>query len=385
MLLKTPQLYAAVSLMFLAIACGNKNQQGMQGPPPASVVVHQVSASDAAYYDEYPAIVKSLNEVELRPQVNGYITAIHFIEGSTVRKGQKLYSIDQQQYEATYKQAVANLQVQEANLQKAQKDVDRYRELSKNDAIAKQQVDNAEAAYTAAQKQVEASRATVQSVQTNVRYTTIVAPFDGTIGISAVRLGTAVSAGQTLLNTISSDNPIAVDITVDQKEIFRFTQFRLKSNSAKAGDSTFRLAFSGLVYPAAGKISVVDRAVDPQTGTIKMRLTFPNAEHALRPGMSGTLRVLSAATEKSVVIPHKAVGEQLGEFFVYMVDGDKVTQRKVLLGQQIGKDVIIKEGLKVGETIVMEGIQNLREGSAITIAKPDPAPAAAASNPSAAK
>lgn len=381
MLLKNPQSYVTAGLMFLAMACGNKNQQGMQGPPAASVVVHRVSTSDAAYYDEYPVIIRALNEVELRPQVNGYITGIHFIEGSTVRKGQKLYSIDQQQYQATYKQAVANLQVQEANLQKAEKDVERYRELSKNDAIAKQQVDNAEAAYIAAQKQVEASRATVQSVQTNVRYTTIVAPFDGTIGISAVRLGTAVSPGQTVLNTISSDNPIAADITVDQKEIFRFTQFLQKKN-IPAGDSTFRLAFGNQVYPAAGKISVVDRAVDAQTGTIKMRLTFPNADHVLRPGMSGTLRVLSASTQKSVVIPIKAVAEQLGEFFVYIAEGDTATQRKIQVGKQIGKNVIVRDGLQEGDTIVIEGIQNLREGSPITVAKPAEKPAA---NPSAAK
>lgn len=376
---KNPISYAAVGLMFIAFACGKIS--GPPVPPAPAVVVHQVGVSDAAYYDEYPAIVRAQSEVELRPQVNGYITAIHFTEGSTVRKGQKLYSIDQQQYEATYKQALANLQVEEANLEKAKKDVERYRELNKSDAIAKQQVDYAEATYAAAQKQVEASRATVQSVQTNVRYTTIVAPFEGTIGISAVRLGAAVSAGQTLLNTISSDNPIAVDIAVDQKEIFRFSQLSRKKNTG-ANDSTFRLAFGSQVYPAPGKISIIDRAVDPQTGTIRMRLTFPNADHTLRPGMSGTLQVLSASDQKTVVIPHKAVAEQLGEFFVYVTQGDTaVTQRKIQVGKQLGKGIIVKDGLKEGDTIVTEGIQNLREGSAITIAKP----AATAPSPTANK
>ena len=250
---------------------------------------------------------------------------------------------------------------------KAQKDVERYRELNKSDAIAKQQVDYAEAAYEAAQKQVEAAKATVRSVQTNVRYTTILAPFDGTIGISAVRIGASVSPGQTLLNTISSDDPMGADITVDQKEIYRFTQLA-KANISKS-DSTFRLAFGTQVYPAYGKISIIDRAVDPQTGTIKMRLIFPNPDHALRAGMSGTLKVLSK-TQKSVLVPYKAITEQLGEFFVYVVDSAKVSQRKVALGNQIGKSVIINEGLKEGETIVTEGVQNLREGSAINVAAP---------------
>ena len=215
--------YSYVGLLLIAVACGNKNQQA-PGPPPVPVVTHQVNSSDAVYYDEYPAIVRALNEVELRAQVNGYITGIHFREGEAVKKGQKLYSIDQQQSEATYQQALANLSVQETNLLRAEKDVERYRELNKSDAIAKQQVDYAEAAYEAAKKRVDAAKATVRAVQTNVRYSTIVAPFDGTIGISQVRIGASVVPGVTLLNTISSDDPIGADITVDQKEIYRFSQ-----------------------------------------------------------------------------------------------------------------------------------------------------------------
>lgn len=357
------QHYSLITLLAIATSCGNK-EQANQAPPPVPVVTHEVTAADVTFYDEYPALIKALNEVELRPQVPGYITAIHFKEGERIKKGQKLYSIDQQQSEAAYQQALANLKVQETNLIRAEKDVERYRELNKSDAIAKQQVDYAEAAYEAAQKQVEAAKATVRSVQTNVRYSTIVAPFDGTIGISAVRIGASVVPGVTLLNTISSDDPIGADITVDQKEIYRFTQ--LAKVKVEKGDTTFRLAFGSDLYPEPGKINIIDRAVDPQTGTLKMRLTFPNPDHTLRSGMSGTLKVLSAS-QKSVVIPYKAVSELLGEFFVYVVDSAKVTQRKVALGKQIGRSIIIKDGLKEGETIVTEGVQNLREGAAISV------------------
>ena len=363
-------IFLSVVVFIVMASCGPKAPT-MMGLPPVNVTTQTVTSSDAYYYDEYPAIVRALNEVELRPQVNGYITGIHFKEGDKVLKGQKLYSIDQQQSEAAYRQAVANLSVQEANLERAQKDVERYRELSQQDAIAKQQVDYAEATYTAAQKQVDAARATVQAVQTNVRYTTIVAPFDGTIGISLVRLGASVSPGQTLLNVISSDDPIAVDITVDQQNIFRFTQFLTLGQKGKT-DSTFRLSFKGQVYPENGAISVIDRAVDPQTGTIKMRLVFPNSKNVLRPGMSGTLLVMTKALN-SIVIPYKAINEQLGEFFVYMPDSAKATQRKVVIGKQVGKNIIIKDGLKEGETIITEGIQNLREGSAIVLNAPSSA------------
>jgi membrane fusion protein (multidrug efflux system) len=363
--------HVLIFIVLTVASCGKKEQGAMMGPPPVSVSVEQVSIQNAAYYDEYPAIVKALNEVELRAQVNGYITGIYFKEGDKVKKGQKLYTIDPQQSEATYKQAQANLSVQEANLERAKKDVERYRELDKKDAIAKQQVDYAEATYAASQKQVEAAKATVQAVQTNVRYTTIVAPFDGTIGISAVRLGASVSPGQTLLNTVSSDDPMAVDIAIDQSEIYRFTQLLADERKGSAkNDSTFRLSFKNQLYPYYGMISFIDRAVDPQTGTIKMRVVFPNPDHVLRAGMSGSLQVLSN-TRNSVVIPYKAISEQLGEFFVYMPDSAKATQRKVVLGKQVGKNIIIKDGLKAGEVIITEGIQSLREGSAISITKPE--------------
>jgi membrane fusion protein, multidrug efflux system len=351
--------------MAFLISCGGKDQKQM-GFPPVNVSTHQVSTADAAYYEEYPAVVRALQEVELRAQVNGYITGIHFQEGQQVKKGQKLYTIDQQQSEASYQQALANLAVQEANLERAKRDVERYRELDKNDAIAKQQVDYAEATYSAAQKQVEAAKAAVRGVQTSVRYTSITAPFNGTIGISQVRLGSSVSPGQTLLNTISSDDPMAADIVVDQSEIYRFSEL-LATRSANEKDSTFRLSFKGEDYPYPGAISIIDRAVDPTTGTIKMRFSFANPKRILRAGMSGTLKVLTKS-QGTIVIPAKAVNEQLGEYYVYLADSAKATQRKVLLGKQVGRNIIIREGLTTGDVIITEGLQNLREGSPINVA-----------------
>jgi membrane fusion protein (multidrug efflux system) len=351
---------AAFSLVFAA--CGNKDQKVMQGPPAVNVAVQLVNTSDARYFEEYPVILRGLQEVELRPQVNGYITGIYFTEGTRVRKGQKLYSIDQQQSEASYQQALANLAVQEANLDRAEKDVERYRELDKADAIAKQQVDYAEAAHTSAKKQVDAAKAAVRAVQTNVRYTTIVAPFDGTIGISSVRLGTSVTPGQTPLNTISSDDPMAADVAVDQKEILRYANLLAAGKSKN--DSMFMLEFNGELYPHPGKISVIDRAVDPQTGSIRMRLEFPNPDRLLRAGMSGRLRVASDV-KNTVVIPHKALNEQLGEFFVYIADSSRATQRKVVPGKAVGGNIIIKSGLQQGDSLITEGVQGLREGTPI--------------------
>jgi len=367
MRVKNIKNYLIIFSLFIEASCGGKSaqqQQAMQAPPAVPVTVQQVIAGNAVYYDQYPASVTALNEVELRPQVSGYITGIYFKDGDKVRKGQKLYSMDQQQYEANYQQAVANLAVQQTNLVKAQKDADRYHELEKQDAIAKQQVDYADAALDAAKKQVEAAQANVHAVETNVRYSTIYAPFDGTIGISPVKMGAPASAGQTVLNTISSDNPVAVDFAVDQKQIYRYTQLR---RQGKVADSSFQLVFGNDIYPYPGKIYLVDRAVNPQTGTIIVRLVFPNDKGLLKVGMSGTIRVKIVANN-TILIPYKAVTEQLGEFFVYVVnDSNKVSQREVPLGPQIGTNVIVKDSLREGEKIVVQGVQNLREGAMVKV------------------
>jgi membrane fusion protein (multidrug efflux system) len=360
--------------MLLLVACGDKKQAPQQAaPPPVFVSVITVKDTTAVYHDEYPATVTALNEVKLTAQVNGYITGVYFKDGSKVSKGQRLYSIDQQVYGANLQQAIANQQVQETNLLKAQKDADRYHELDKHDAIAKQQVDYADAALEAAKKQVSAAKANVSAVRANVGFAVIKAPFTGTIGISQVKTGTAVVAGQTLLNTVSTDNPVAVDFNVDQREIFRFVQ--LQNQKANPHDSTFTLAFGGDVYNEPGRIYLIDRAVDPQTGTIKARLLFPNNKGFLKPGMNATVRVANNGASSSIVIPFKAVTEQLGEYFTYVIgDSSKVTQRKVELGQQLGANIIIKSGLNVGDKIVVEGTQNLREGSKITTEPPTAQP-----------
>jgi membrane fusion protein (multidrug efflux system) len=355
--------------ILMLISCGGPQTPQQQAPPPVYVSVLTVKDTTAVYYDEFPATLTALNEIKLTPQVNGYITGIYFKDGSKVAKGQRLYSIDQQVYGANLQQAIAAQQVQETNLVKAEKDAERYHELDKHDAIAKQQVDYADAALAAARKQVAAARANVSAVRANVGFAVIRAPFTGTIGISQVKTGTSVVAGQTVLNTVSTDDPVAVDINVGQKDIFRFTE--LQQQKGTAYDSTFRLVFGSDVYPEPGHIYLIDRAVDPQTGTIKTRLLFPNRAGMLKAGMNGTVRVSSGGQTRAVTIPFKAVTEQLGEFFTYVVgDSSKVSQRRVELGQQLGDKVIVKNGLKPGETIVVEGTQNLRQGTVITTKQP---------------
>jgi len=362
------------------MACGNDKPAGPATPPPAAVGVYTAATGDATYYDEYPATVAALNQVDIKPQVSGNITHIFFQDGQHVRKGEPLYEIDQQQYKAQYEAAVANLNVAKANLAKSQQDADRYTDLSQKDAIARQTLDHALADLEANKRQVEAAQANVSSVQTSLKYSMIYAPFDGTIGISQVKLGTAVYP-QTLLNTVSSDNPLAVDVALDEKKIARFSA--LLQQKPAANDSTFTFVQpDGSVYPFPGRILLLDRAVDPTTGTIKARLTFPNPKNTLRPGVTGNVRVENKGAIGSILIPFKSVIEQMGENFVFIVgDSSKVSQRKVQLGAHVGDKIVARDGVQAGEKVVTEGVQKIRDGVKVQVGTQGAKPPAQAGAP----
>lgn len=356
---------------WLVTACGNNNpsaQTPLDAPVP--VTAYTVLEERVVGTDTYPATIVPLNEVELRPQVSGYITHIYVQDGQMVNKGQKLYEIDRTQYQAAYNQAQANLRSAQANLERARQDAERFENLAKQDAVARQRVDYARAELSTAQAQVAAARAGVSGAATNLGYAVITAPMSGRIGIAQVKVGSQVSPGQTLLNTISNDNPIAVEFVVPADEIPRFT--RMQQN--KGGDSTFTVQFSdGNLYPYPGQVAALDRAVDPQTGTLTIRIRFPNPERQLIPGMSVVLRVRNEDIGEQLIIPNKAITEQMGEFYAYVIQGDSVVQQKVDLGTKIENKIVVREGLQAGDKIVVEGTQKLRPGAKITLGAPQAA------------
>lgn len=364
--MKNTYIYCIAALAILTVSsCGNKSKQDA-APPATPVNVVTAEKAEALYYDKYQGTVTALNSVELRAQVSGFITGIFFKEGSVVTKGTALYEIDRRKYEAAYQQAKANLTSAKANLSKAQKDIDRYNMLLKNDAVARQTVDQATASFETAQSQVAVAQAGVASAAADLSYATIRAPFTGRIGISQVRLGAQVSPGTTLLNTISTGNPIGVDVVINEQDIPRF--YKLQKTST---DTTFRLQLSdGTTFNKTGKIYAIDRGVSGQTGTIKVRVQFPNAEDQLKDGMSCVLQVLNDNSGDRVQIPYKAITEQMGEFFVFVSKDTTAEQRKVTIGQRIQSNVIVLDGVKPGEKVITEGFQRLRDGGKITLGPP---------------
>ncbi len=360
-------------------------------PPVSSVVpvnLYKAKPEHVLYYDKYPSTTQALSQVNLLAQAQGAITGIFFKEGSHVKKGQKLYEIDKRLYQASYDAAVANAKVQQGNLIQAQQDADRYDYLNKYNAVAKQLYDHAVIALQNAKNQVKSAEEAIKTARTNLNYAVIYAPFDGTIGFSQVKLGNVVTPGSTVLNTISTDNPIAVDFLINEKQLTHFQE--LKNSKQQASDSLFTILLpNNSLYPYTGKISVIDRAVDSQTGSVRVRLVFNNQKRALIAGMSCIVRVHNQEKAPQILLPNKAVVEQMGEYFVFLAKDTVVNdttnhkakqgkmqkrrellayQKKVQVGQTIGPDVIIKKGIKEGDRVVTDGVQSLHDGSQITTA-----------------
>ena len=372
-------------------SCGDKKAAA---PNPANmpvpVNVFEAHPEKAVYYDKFPGTVTALMQVDVRAEVEGYVTGIFFKEGDHVTKGQKLYSIDDSKYRANYNSAQASVKVATSNLDQAQKDADRYIYLSQHDAVAKQTLDHAMTTLQNAKDQVTAAKQDLTKAQTDLGYSTIKAPFDGTIGISQVKVGNTVSTGQTILNTISSDNPMAVDFVVNEKQIPRF--LKLKQQPPSLADSIFTLGMpDNSLYGGVGQISFIDRGVNAQTGTITVRLVFPNPSSLLRTGMSCTVRVRNDDTSVQMLVPSKAVVEQMGEYFMYIAKDTLIAsadtsksappqtsslhavQRKVTLGATIADQVIVKAGIQDGDKVIVDGVQKLRPGSLINMGGPKPA------------
>ena len=390
-------VYSIVVISMLALSSCKPPAPPVTPPTPVNFIT--VKSQPVLYYDKYPATTQALSQVNLYPEVQGYITGIYFTEGTNVKKGQPLYEIDKRLYQAAYDQAVANLKVAQGNQLQAQQDADRYEFLNAQNAVAKQLYDHAVIALQNAKNQTAAADQAVQTAKTNFTYSVINAPFDGTIGFSQVKMGNMVTVGQTILNTISTNDPMAVDFLVNEKQLTQFETLQRKKQSP--ADSLFTILMpDNTLYPYVGKISVIDRAVDQQTGAIRVRLEFPNPKSDLRVGMSCVVRVHNQESTPQLVIPGKAVVEQMGEYFVFLLrdtimpehrDSTKketkaekkeekteeenptpkprAFQKKVLLGQTIGANVIVKDGISEGDRVVIDGVQLLHDGSKVTLSE----------------
>jgi len=359
---------SACCALALAVACSKPEPPP---PPPPEVEVAAAIQQDVPIYIELVGATLGSEDVEIRARVEGYLASMNFTEGSFVKKGQVLYKIDPQPFQAALAQAEANLSTAKARLEKTNNDVARYKPLAEQKAVSQQELDNALSAQEAARFQVTAYDAVVAKAKLDLAYTTITSPVEGLIGTTQLKVGSLVGRGEnTLLNTISQINPILFRCAIAEAEYLRIARSGSGRSVGKQYGVELILA-DGSVHPHKGNLVAVERAVDPTTGTLTGQFSFPNPERILRPSQYGRARFVVDLKQDAVLIPQRAVQEIQGLYSVMLVKPDStVEQRMVKAGERVGNLWVIESGIKPGEKVIVEGIQRVRPGVQVN-AKPE--------------
>lgn len=401
-----------VALVLVNAGCSKKDASKAAAPPPPTVVVEQVSQRTVPIYSEYVGQTKADETVELRARVEGVLQKVYFREGAPVGKGQLLFTIDKRPYQASVQsakailaksiadlaqakqrtdvlQAQAELADAQAVKSKTQQDLARMRPLAREKAVTELELDAAEAADKSAKAQVDAKQANLTNLEAAVKYTIaraeaevsaararvtqaelelsyceIRSPLSGVIGFLQVDEGNLVGRGDaTLLATVSLSNPLMVDFSLSEVEYLKLTG----SGQKRSGVARFQLILSDdSVHPQPGTFKVLDRTVDPTTGTMKVQASFLNPGSYLRPGQFARVRVAVSEIENAVLVPQRAIQELQGAKTVMIVDAqNKVQVRTLKLGDKSENYYVVLEGLKAGDRVIVEGMQKARPGSEV--------------------
>lgn len=351
-------------LLMLAGACNKKEAVVL---PPIKVNVVKAVQNDVPLYEEFVAQTYGMSDVDIRSRVEGWVTAVKFREGSAVKKGDLLYIVDDVQYQTRVDHEASDLVRAKTEFVRAQNELSRVKPLTEMNALSKKDLDNATAAYEAAEAQVKASEATLQNARIELGYTRIYAPFDGIVGISNVRVGDYVNrAGATsVLTTISSINDVRVRFQISEREYLRIAQLT-QEELDKAKKNVQLILADGSVYPHTGTVNFADREIDPRTGTLTIEASFPNPNGLLRPGLFVKARVLLSTYPGAVMVPQRSVIQLQHLAQVYVVtDSSTLKASAIETGPKVGDAWIIKKGLKPGDRVAIVGTMSLTPDSRI--------------------
>jgi len=349
---------------------GCQSPNAASPPPSAEVEVVSVVQQDVPIYGEWVATLDGYVNAQIQPQVSGYLIKQSYKEGSYVRKGQVLFEIDPRPFQAVLDQAKAQLAQAEAQLGKTQLDVDRDTPLAKERAIAQSQLDNDIQANLAAKASVKAAEAQVEQAQLNLDFTHVTSLVDGIAGIAQVQIGNLVNQ-TAALTSVSQVNPIKAYFPISEQEYMHYAA-RINAHNQQEVPSDappFDLILAdGSVYPHKGTLLLTDRQVDVTTGSIRLVCAFPNPNNILRPGQFGRVRAAGETRTSALLVPQRAVTELQGTYQVAVVGSDdKVSSRSVKPGERVGTMWIIESGVRAGETVVVEGLQKVRDGSLVKV------------------
>lgn len=374
----------ALSLIALGLVIGAMRPKHVSGAQPGAspdVEVVKVEQKEVPIYGEWIGTLDGFSNADVRAEVTGYLLRQGYQEGAFVKKGQLLFEIDPRPFQAALDQAEGQLAQAKATLANAEAvqgrtelDVNRYTPLAREQAASQQDLDNAvqnnlaaKATVATARAQIQSAEAAVETARINLDFTRLVAPIDGIAGQAQLQVGALVNPSSGPVTSVSTVDPIKVFFTVGEPQYLEWRRRFPTETSRLAADKSLRLQLilaDGSVYPREGTFYFADRQVNESTGAIRIAGLFPNPGNVLRPGGYGKVRAVIRIQEDALLVPQRAVSELQGGYQVAIVDGDnKVTIRTVSVGDRVGNQWIIAEGLKGGDRVVAEGVQKVRTGA----------------------
>ena len=361
-------LVAALSVVGCERSAPPGGGPGGPGGPPAEVGVVTLQAREATLTTELPGRTASYRVAEVRPQVGGIIKERLFKEGALIRSGQVLYRIDPAVYQATYDSAQAALNRSRATFERARLKATRYADLLKAKAVSQEDFDDAEAALKEAAASVAVDEAELARARIDLEYTRVTAPIGGRIGRSVVTQGALVTANQELaLATIQQLDPIYVDLTQSSAQLLRLRRAledgRLQRPDGDQPRVTLVLE-DGSDYPLAGRLEFSEVSVDPGTGAVTLRATFPNPDHVLLPGMFVRARVEEGTRPEAILAPQRGVQrDRRGRPYALVLNAEGVVdQRMLATDRALGSDWLVDDGLAAGDRLIVDGLQKVRPG-----------------------
>lgn len=368
--LRKSAIVAACVAMLLLSACDKAPP-----PPPAPPIVDVMSViqKDVPIYSEWVGSLDGDVNATIRPQVTGYLVKQNYREGDAVKKGQTLFEIDPRTFQAAVEQAAAARSKQKAMHDTAMANLARIKPLAEKNAVSQKDLDDATGSELSTRAALDQATAALDTAKLNLDFTRITSPINGIAGIAKAQIGDLLSPSATAeLTTVSTVDPIKVYVNISEREYLKFAGRYAKDRASFV--PLEMILVDGSVYPKPGRFTLLNRQVDPTTGTFKVAGLFPNPDSRLRPGQFAKIRATTEVQKGALLVPQRAVAEVQGKYLVAVVGaGNKVEMRLVKPGERIGSDWIISEGLKPGEKIIVEGTQKVRDGVMVNPKPFDPA------------
>jgi RND family efflux transporter MFP subunit len=378
-------LIAAICLAFGLAGCSD----GKSAAAPAAVPVHvaTVSAREVTDWDTFTGRFEAIDSVKLRPRVSGYIDSVKFVEGKEVKKGELLFTIDERPYRVRFERAQAELSRAKSQSELAETELARTQKLLAAHAVSQEEFDRRASQRSQNLAELQGARAAVDAAQLDLEYTRVVSPIDGRVSRADVTAGNFVNAGETILTSVVSLDPIYVTFEGDEQTYLKYNDLAKRGERPSSRDSA-NPVFIGLAnendFPHPGVMNFVDNALNPETGTIRVRALVANPERLFTPGMLARIRLQGSAKYSAPVIQENAVGTDQDRKYVMVVNAQGVTEyRPIELGGVFEDGRVVRKGLNAGEKIVVGGLQRVRPGTPVQAEETAAAPSGAAKAPDA--